>query len=74
MTSPHSQTSSFGPFRLSSSSRQLLRDGTPLILGDRAFDILSVLVENAGRVVSQKELMAESGAISSSPLEICAFI
>lgn len=58
MTSPHSQTASFGAFRLSSSTRQLLRDGTPLILGDRAFDILSVLVENAGRVVSQKELMA----------------
>ncbi|HEY6644486.1 ATP-binding protein [Povalibacter sp.] len=58
MTSPDFQFASFGPFRLSASTRQLLRDGAPLILGDRAFDILAVLVENAGQIVSQKELMA----------------
>lgn len=58
MTSPDNQIASFGPFRLSVSTRTLLRNGVPFILGDRAFDILSVLVEHAGQIVSQKELMA----------------
>jgi len=57
MTSPDSLIASFGPFRLSVSDRQILRDGVPFILGDRAFDILAVLVEKAGQIVSHKELM-----------------
>jgi predicted ATPase/DNA-binding winged helix-turn-helix (wHTH) protein len=52
------EITSFGPFRLSSSTRQLSRDGTPLALGDRALDILIVLVEHAGHIVSQKDLMS----------------
>ena len=49
---------SFAAFRLSPSTRELTRSGEPVILGDRAFDILTVLIENAGRIVSQKEIMA----------------
>lgn len=49
---------SFGPFRLSPTKRELERDGVPLALGDRALDILIVLVERAGEVVSQRDLIA----------------
>lgn len=49
---------SFGPFRLSPVARTLERDGVVLALGDRALDILIVLVEHAGQIVSQKELMS----------------
>jgi DNA-binding winged helix-turn-helix (wHTH) protein len=36
----------------------LEKDGRPLALGSRALDILTVLVEQAGKVVSQQELLA----------------
>ncbi len=49
---------SFGPFRLSAATRQIERNDTPVVLGDRALDILIVLVERAGEVVSQKELLS----------------
>lgn len=49
---------SFGPFRLSPTMRKLERDGLAVGLGDRALDILIVLVERAGQIVSQKELMS----------------
>ena len=47
---------SFGPFRLCPSQRLLTKNGKPIKVGGRAFDLLSLLVENAGSVVSQKEL------------------
>src|SRR5882724_11194112 len=49
---------SFGPFRLLAAERLLERDGIPLQLGSRALDILIVLVEHAGAVVSSEELMS----------------
>jgi predicted ATPase/DNA-binding winged helix-turn-helix (wHTH) protein len=49
---------SFGPFRLFGARRLLERAGTPLHLGARAFDILIVLAEHAGKVVSKNDLMA----------------
>jgi predicted ATPase/DNA-binding winged helix-turn-helix (wHTH) protein len=49
---------SFGPFRLLPAARALEKAGVRLELGDRALDILLVLVERAGEVVSHKELMA----------------
>ncbi len=47
----------FGAFRLSPFTRELTRDGEPVILGDRALDILTVLIDSAGHIVSQKDLM-----------------
>ncbi len=38
--------------------RALEKDGVPVILGNRALDILIVLVERAGEVVSHKELIS----------------
>src|SRR5262245_12861284 len=49
---------SFGPFRLFPAARLLERDERPLVLGHRALDILIVLVERAGEVVDQRELLS----------------
>ena len=46
-----------GPFELVPSERQLLRDGQPLELGARAFDLLQVLAEQAGRLVTKATLL-----------------
>jgi len=48
---------SFGPFTLRTSQRLLERAGTPLPLGGRALDILIVLVQRAGEVVSKADLL-----------------
>ncbi|SDH89688.1 Predicted ATPase [Bradyrhizobium sp. Rc2d] len=48
---------SFGPFRLLPKSRLLEKDGTSLHVGGRALDILIVLVERAGEVVDNRELV-----------------
>ncbi|WP_445221480.1 ATP-binding protein [Bradyrhizobium sp. Pa8] len=47
----------FGSFRLIVSRRLLLKHNKPVTLGSRALDILAVLVERAGEVVSHKELL-----------------
>jgi predicted ATPase/DNA-binding winged helix-turn-helix (wHTH) protein len=48
----------FGPFQLVPSARLLQKDGKPVALGNRALDILIVLVEHAGEVVDQRELLS----------------
>lgn len=48
----------FGPFQLCPDERLLQRNGVPVRLGGRALDLLIVLVEHAGIVVSKKELLA----------------
>src|ERR1700758_3993524 len=49
---------SFGPFRLNAAARQLERYGNPVSVGGRALDLLIALVERAGEIVSQRELIA----------------
>src|SRR6266851_7187337 len=51
---------SFEPFRLLSAQRLLLEGDTPVRLGGRAFDILAVLVERAGEVISKDELKSRT--------------
>lgn len=46
----------FGPFRLLAQARQLFRGTCPVRLGGRALDLLLVLVDRAGDVVSRAEL------------------
>jgi DNA-binding winged helix-turn-helix (wHTH) protein len=58
--SAHREVTAFGPFRLSPVARTLEKNGTPVKLGSRALDILIVLVERAGEIVGQKELMARA--------------
>jgi predicted ATPase/DNA-binding winged helix-turn-helix (wHTH) protein len=48
----------FGRFRVLPRRRQLLADGVPVELGSRAFDVLMVLVEARGLLVTKDELMS----------------
>src|SRR5262245_12290434 len=47
----------FGRLRVLPQSREVRADGQPIELGGRAFDILVVLIEAHGAVVSKDELM-----------------
>jgi DNA-binding winged helix-turn-helix (wHTH) protein len=47
----------FGPFRIDVASRQLLRSGQLISLTPKAFELLSVLVQNAGAVVEKQDLL-----------------
>jgi DNA-binding winged helix-turn-helix (wHTH) protein len=49
---------SFGEFRLAPGARTLTRNGSPVHLGGRAFDILTALIDRAGQLVSKAELFA----------------
>jgi DNA-binding winged helix-turn-helix (wHTH) protein len=51
---------SFGPFCLFPRARVLRKSGEPVALGSRALDILIALVERAGEVVNQRELIARA--------------
>lgn len=46
-----------GPFELSPSDRRLSRDGQAIELGARAFDLLCVLAEQPGRLVTKAALL-----------------
>ncbi|WDU64639.1 winged helix-turn-helix domain-containing protein [Pseudomonas poae] len=48
----------FGPYRIHPRQRVVLEAGRPLRLGRRAVDILLILLEQAGNVVSKQELIA----------------
>lgn len=48
---------SFGAYCLIPAERRLLRSGEAVDVGSRAFDVLIALVESAGEVVGQRELM-----------------
>jgi eukaryotic-like serine/threonine-protein kinase len=47
----------FGAFRFTVNDRQLTRDVSPVHLTPKAADLLLVLLENAGRVVSKEALL-----------------
>src|SRR5262245_31745319 len=49
---------SFGPFRLLTTQFLLLEGDKPVSLGSRALEILTVLLECPGELVSKQELMA----------------
>jgi DNA-binding winged helix-turn-helix (wHTH) protein/TolB-like protein/Flp pilus assembly protein TadD len=49
----------FGPFRLITSERLLLREGVRVQLTEKAFDTLAVLVQRTGRLVAKEDLIAE---------------
>jgi DNA-binding winged helix-turn-helix (wHTH) protein/TolB-like protein/Flp pilus assembly protein TadD len=56
MSRQERQVYEFDNFRLDPGERQLLRDGRPVTLPSKAFDLLVVLVENRGRLVEKEEL------------------
>src|SRR5688572_26332867 len=47
----------FGRFELIPGSRRLLADAVPVSLGSRAFDLLRVLVERSGGLVTKNDLL-----------------
>lgn len=56
--SPHEQAVfRFGDFMLVPAERRLLRDGIPLALTGKAFDLLVTLVRNAGHLLTKDELL-----------------
>jgi len=61
---------SFGPFRLLPTQFLLLESGKPVALGSRALEILIVLLEQPGELVSKQELTARVGPMSLSRLPI----
>lgn len=48
----------FGDFELQPHERRLLAGGQPLAIGPRAFDVLVVLAERSGHLVTKDELLA----------------
>jgi DNA-binding winged helix-turn-helix (wHTH) protein/tetratricopeptide (TPR) repeat protein len=57
MTEEGQDVYEFGPFRLDAARRRLLRDGRPVRLTAKAFDVLLLLVRNAGEVVGKEAFM-----------------
>lgn len=51
---------SFGPFYLNEAERMVLRDGQPVRLAPKVFDMLLILVKSAGRLVSKERLLKET--------------
>ena len=47
----------FGPFLVDPQSRALMREGNPVALNRRAFDVLLYLVQNPGRAVTKEEIL-----------------
>ena len=48
----------FAHFHVLPDGREVLADGRPIKLGDRAFDVLIALIEGRGAVISKDVLMA----------------
>jgi DNA-binding winged helix-turn-helix (wHTH) protein/TolB-like protein len=59
MNAPDVQAYRFGPFVLEPRERQLRRDGVPVPLAAKAFDVLVALVRNHGRLVTKEALLEE---------------
>src|SRR4051812_22990681 len=57
MSSPVKHFYEFGPFVLNPAEHTLLRDGQPVPLRPKVFDILLILVEQHGHLVEKDELM-----------------
>ncbi|MHC8350122.1 ATP-binding protein [Pseudomonas sp. RT4P38] len=58
MTLSPDQAIQFGPYRIYPGQRLVLEADQPLRLGRRAMDILLILLEHAGNVVSKQQLIA----------------
>lgn len=48
----------FGPFRLDPAEHRLTRDGSPASLPPKAFELLLLLVQNSGRLLTKEQIMA----------------
>src|SRR4051812_26233251 len=65
---------SFGPFRLDASNARLLRDGKPVALTPKAFDVLHHLVSRPQRLVTKDELLSAvwpDVIVSDASVKVC---
>jgi DNA-binding winged helix-turn-helix (wHTH) protein/predicted ATPase len=65
---------SFGPFRLNLGNARLLRGSHVVPLKPKAFDVLAYLIHNAGRLVTQEELLEKiwpDTIVGDSSLKSC---
>src|SRR2546421_6945654 len=53
----HRRSYEFDDFRLDPAERRLLRDGEPVALTPKCFDLLVVLVENSGHLIEKEDLL-----------------
>jgi DNA-binding response OmpR family regulator len=47
----------YGPFRLDPAEHRLTREGTPVALAPKAFELLLFLVQNPGRLLTKDQIM-----------------
>src|SRR6266705_4729103 len=59
MSSSEKHLYEFGEFRLDTAERLLLRNGKPVLLPPRVFDMLVVLIQNSGHLLDKEKLMRE---------------
>jgi DNA-binding winged helix-turn-helix (wHTH) protein/TolB-like protein/tetratricopeptide (TPR) repeat protein len=57
MTTEFTKVYEFGPFRLDPRERLLLRDGSPIPVTAKAFDVLLILVQRNGHLVEKADLI-----------------
>ena len=58
MTNQRKSCYEFGPFRLDSAERRLMRNGEPVALAPKVLDTLLALVANSGRLLPKDELIS----------------
>jgi DNA-binding winged helix-turn-helix (wHTH) protein len=58
MSEQNQQIYGFESFRLDVPNRRLLREGVPVLLQAKAFDLLVVLIENGGQLIGKDELFS----------------
>jgi predicted ATPase/DNA-binding winged helix-turn-helix (wHTH) protein len=58
LNGPGARALLFGRFRLVLHSRELLVDGAPVPIGNRAIDVLMALIESCGELVTKDELLS----------------
>src|SRR5262249_16381571 len=66
----------FGPYKLGKKERLLTRNGQPVKLGKSEFNILELLVENAGRLLYKEEIVEKAwtdshAEISTMDVTVC---
>src|SRR5215813_393005 len=57
MPSETNKIQTFGPFNLDRAEARLTREGTPLSLAPKVFELLCYLVANSGRLIEKDELL-----------------
>src|SRR5688572_4758345 len=64
----------FGPFCLDRAGARLLRDGRPVALTPKAFDLLHLLASKPGRLITKEELLAAiwpDVLVSDASIKVC---